>query len=127
MIVDGHHHLWRLGEGYTWLDDPALAPIRRTFTPARPAGRAGRRVGGPDGPGGGRLLRPRRGGRAAVLRRAVDLFGPRRLMSGSDWPVCLLAASYGEVKDALSAALPPLTAAERADIFGGTATRVYRL
>ena len=265
MIVDAHHHLWRLGEGYTWLDDPALAPIRRTFTPAdlqaelaaagvdrtvlveggrcdpaeaavllsyaastpaiagvvawadpaalelpggdllvgirsqvqaedtdyldRAAVRAGLRriaaaglpfdlviradqlpsaaraahalpdvrlvldhLGKPpiraggvqpwaadlaalaatpnvtaklsglvteaDWPGGD--LRP-------YVQAAVDLFGPQRLMFGSDWPVCLLAASYGAVKDALDAALPPLTAAERADIFGGTATRVYRL
>ncbi|MER7279501.1 amidohydrolase family protein [Dactylosporangium sp. NPDC000244] len=34
MIVDAHQHLWRLGEGYDWLDAPELAPIRRTFTPA---------------------------------------------------------------------------------------------
>jgi L-fuconolactonase len=34
MIVDAHHHLWQVDGGYAWLDDPALAPIRRTFTPA---------------------------------------------------------------------------------------------
>ncbi len=34
MIIDAHHHLWQLEGGYSWLDDPALAPIRRTFTPA---------------------------------------------------------------------------------------------
>lgn len=34
MIVDAHHHLWRDDQGYAWLDDPYLAPIRRTFTPA---------------------------------------------------------------------------------------------
>ncbi|GAB3834093.1 amidohydrolase family protein [Dactylosporangium cerinum] len=33
MIVDAHHHLWRPERGYTWLDDPALAAIRRPFTP----------------------------------------------------------------------------------------------
>lgn len=31
MFVDSHHHLWRLANGYPWLDDPALAPIRRDF------------------------------------------------------------------------------------------------
>jgi L-fuconolactonase len=33
-VVDAHHHLWRADQGYTWLDEPSLAPIRRTFTPA---------------------------------------------------------------------------------------------
>ena len=34
MIVDAHHHIWRLGQGYRWLDEASLAPIRRTFEPA---------------------------------------------------------------------------------------------
>ncbi|WP_089157758.1 amidohydrolase family protein [Micromonospora sp. NBS 11-29] len=34
MIVDAHHHLWRPERGYTWLDAPELAAIRRPFTPA---------------------------------------------------------------------------------------------
>ena len=29
--------------------------------------------------------------------RVLDVFGPDRLMFGSDWPVCLLAAGYDEV------------------------------
>ncbi|MFC7479030.1 amidohydrolase family protein [Luedemannella flava] len=58
---------------------------------------------------------------------AVEEFGPRRLMFGSDWPVCLLAASYGDVLAALEQALPPLPAADRREIFAGTATRVYGL
>ncbi|GIF20862.1 L-fuconolactonase [Actinoplanes tereljensis] len=33
-VIDAHQHLWRVEDGYTWLDDPALKPIRRTFTPA---------------------------------------------------------------------------------------------
>ncbi|GAA2648200.1 amidohydrolase family protein [Paractinoplanes durhamensis] len=32
--IDAHHHLWRTDQGYTWLDEPSLAPIRRDFTPA---------------------------------------------------------------------------------------------
>ena len=58
---------------------------------------------------------------------AVELFGPDRLMFGSDWPVCLLAAEYGAVKAALTDALPALSAEARVDIFGRTATRVYAL
>jgi L-fuconolactonase len=68
---------------------------------------------------------------AAALRpfvgHAVDRFGPERLMFGSDWPVCLLAADYAGVRAALEAALPDLPAADRAEIFGGTAARVYGL
>jgi L-fuconolactonase len=269
MIIDAHQHLWRIDQGYDWLDsDPALAPIRRTFSPADlqaelaaagvdrsvlveggrcdpdeaallfayaaatppiagvvawadpaalelPAGeglvgiraqvqaetvdyldradvRAGLRAIAAAGlafdlviradqlPSAGRLAHAlpdvrlvldhlgkppiRAGGHhewAADLaplaaaptvtaklsglvteadwrswtaddlrpyvETAVDLFGPERLMFGSDWPVCLLASSYRGVKEALSAALPALTAAERAEIFGGTAARAYRL
>jgi len=64
---------------------------------------------------------------APFVAVALDAFGPDRVMFGSDWPVCLLAASYGRVKDALEHALPPLSAAERAAVFGGTATRTYDL
>ncbi len=56
----------------------------------------------------------------------MALFGPRRLMFGSDRPVCLLAADYPTVLESLSAALPALSAAERAKVFGATARRVYR-
>jgi L-fuconolactonase len=281
VIVDAHHHLWRIEDGYGWLDDPVLAPIRRTFAPDdlrrelaaagvdrtvlveggrcdpaeaaillryaadaepiagvvawadpadpgladilagyrelpgaqwlvgirsqvqgepdpeyldRPAVRAGLRTIAAAGlafdlviradqlPGAARaaqavpelrfvldhLGKPRISGGAAghdgwagplgalatrgnvtaklsglvteadwrqwtvadlrpFVSTAVERFGPDRLMFGSDWPVCLLAAGYGTVRDALVEALPPLTARERADIFGGTAVRAYRL
>jgi L-fuconolactonase len=58
---------------------------------------------------------------------AVDAFGASRLMLGSDWPVSLLAGAYGDVVGATRELLAELTAAEREDIFGGTAARVYRL
>jgi len=281
VIVDAHHHLWRLEDGYAWLDAPDLAPIRRTFTPEEltaeldkegvdrtvlveggrcdpdeaglllayaqdtpqiggvvvwadltDPGLADRLAGYRELPGGGSIVGARaqiqgepdpdyldrpdvhRGLRAvaaaglaydlvvtvaqlpaaaraaAVLPEvrfvldhlgkpriragadglaqwrapfaalaavpntsaklsgmvteadwrawrvddlrpyvaaAVELFGPDRLMFGSDWPVCLLAAGYGEVKSALTEALPPLTEQERHAIFGRTAARVYSL
>jgi L-fuconolactonase len=34
VIVDAHHHLWRIDQGYTWLEETGLEPIRRTFSPA---------------------------------------------------------------------------------------------
>jgi L-fuconolactonase len=58
---------------------------------------------------------------------ALDAFGPARLMFGSDWPVCLLAAGYRDVLDALRHALPPLPAPDIDAILGGTATRTYHL
>jgi L-fuconolactonase len=68
---------------------------------------------------------------AADLRPYVQMalasFGPDRLMFGSDWPVCELAASYAQVYNALLEALGPLSESERAAIFGGTAIRFYRL
>ncbi|SOE54235.1 L-fuconolactonase [Streptomyces sp. OV198] len=57
----------------------------------------------------------------------LDAFGPGRLMFGSDWPVCTLAASYGQVVDAAEELTGGLGAEERAEVFGGTATRVYRV
>ena len=54
-------------------------------------------------------------------------FGVERLMFGSDWPVCLLAASYAEVYGAALTALGPLTGSERNMVFGDTADLVYRL
>jgi L-fuconolactonase len=54
---------------------------------------------------------------------AVSLFGPQRLMFGSDWPVCELAASYVEVKEALASILGGLPD----DIAHGTAVRTYQL
>ncbi len=58
----------------------------------------------------------------------VDRFGPERLMFGSDWPVCTLAASYAEVvalaRDALAGLLGP---AELDAVLGANAIAVYRL
>ena len=61
------------------------------------------------------------------VQSALDLFGPDRLMFGSDWPVCELAATYGEVRRALVEALGPISESERGAIFGGTAARFYGL
>ena len=58
---------------------------------------------------------------------ALEAFGPDRCMFGSDWPVCLLAAPYPSVIGALKELLSPLSAGERAKIFGGTAEAFYGL
>ncbi|WP_211658744.1 amidohydrolase family protein [Phytoactinopolyspora halophila] len=59
--------------------------------------------------------------------RLLEWFGPPRLLAGSDWPVCTLAASYAEVFAAARACLSDLSDAESAAVFGGTASRVYSL
>jgi L-fuconolactonase len=58
---------------------------------------------------------------------ALEAFGPARLMFGSDWPVCTLAASYPRVLAAARDLTAGLSPAERQAVFSGTATRVYRL
>ncbi|MFF8392472.1 amidohydrolase family protein [Streptomyces sp. NPDC016172] len=57
----------------------------------------------------------------------LDAFGPARLMFGSDWPVCRLAATYAEVLAAARELTAGLGPAERHDVFTGTAARTYDL
>lgn len=57
----------------------------------------------------------------------LDAFGPDRLMFGSDWPVCRLAASYAEVVDTARTLTEDLAEDERAAVFATTAERVYGL
>ncbi|MBK3563867.1 amidohydrolase [Streptomyces sp. MBT62] len=57
----------------------------------------------------------------------LDAFGPRRLMFGSDWPVCRLAATYAEVISVTRELTSALQPAERHEVFTGTALRTYGL
>ncbi|MEV5603483.1 amidohydrolase family protein [Streptomyces sp. NPDC052299] len=57
----------------------------------------------------------------------IDAFGPGRLMFGSDWPVCRLAATYTEVLDTARALIQDLSDDERAAVLAATAERVYGL
>ncbi len=59
--------------------------------------------------------------------QALEVFGPDRLIFGSDWPVCLVAGSYQQVADAARALISGLSAAERDAVLGGTAARTYGL
>jgi len=63
------------------------------------------------------------------VRVALEVFGPERLLFGSDWPVSLLAATYPDVLAATDAALAGagVDVSHRATIFGETAVEVYRL
>ena len=61
------------------------------------------------------------------IEHALQHFGPKRLMYGSDWPVCLLAGSYARTVEALEENLKHLSAAEQQLIWGGTAEKYYGL
>jgi L-fuconolactonase len=61
------------------------------------------------------------------LDTVVSAFGPDRLMAGSDWPVCLVAAEYAQWWQLLRNFFVNFSHDERADIFGATATRTYNL
>lgn len=65
------------------------------------------------------------------LRRHTDAvlaaFGPARVMFGSDWPVCLLAADYAEVLHLAERLTDGLAEPERRAIFDTTARQVYGL
>jgi len=58
---------------------------------------------------------------------ALEAFGPRRLMFGSDWPVCLVACGYARWHDIVSGWISKLSADEQSRILGGTAVEAYKL
>jgi L-fuconolactonase len=64
---------------------------------------------------------------APYADHVLTAFGPRRVVFGSDWPVCELAATYGEVLDAARALTAGLSPTERAHVFDETARRAYAL
>jgi L-fuconolactonase len=61
------------------------------------------------------------------LDAALDAFGARRLMFGSDWPVCLLACGYRRWHDIVKEFASKLTPEEQDRLFGETAREAYGL
>lgn len=55
----------------------------------------------------------------------LNIFGPARLIWGSDWPVVTGAASYARWHDTAQQLLSALSSADRDRIFGGNAARLY--
>jgi L-fuconolactonase len=55
----------------------------------------------------------------------LNEFGPARIMFGSDWPVCLIAADYSQVLELADQLVSALSPTERRLIFGETASRWY--
>jgi L-fuconolactonase len=64
---------------------------------------------------------------APYVDHALELFGPERLMFGSDWPVANLRGGYSKVWRETNVALSRLSHGERDLILGGTAIDFYRL
>jgi L-fuconolactonase len=58
---------------------------------------------------------------------AFECFGPARLMIGSDWPVCTVAASYQSTMNLIKDYLNGFTAEEREAVLGGNAAKFWRL
>ncbi|SVC79628.1 uncharacterized protein METZ01_LOCUS332482 [marine metagenome] len=58
---------------------------------------------------------------------ALEAFGPKRLMFGSDWPVALLAVEYQRWVAIVDDFISTLSEDEQAAIWGETAARAYKL
>jgi L-fuconolactonase len=60
-------------------------------------------------------------------RHVLKVFGPERVMWGSDWPVCRLRCEYSDWRRAAEELTADLSDSDRARVFGGTASEFYRL
>jgi L-fuconolactonase len=66
-------------------------------------------------------------GMRPYLDAAYHAFGPERLLIGSDWPVCTLAAEYGRTMDLVLDYLSRRPTAEQEAVCGGNARRLWNL
>lgn len=64
---------------------------------------------------------------APIINHTLDCFGPDRVVFGSDWPVCTLAASLREWVEALRAIVRDRSDADQRKLFAQNARRLYRL
>ena len=61
------------------------------------------------------------------LDTVIEAFGPRRILYGSDWPVCLVAASYEEMLDIVQDYFSSFSQTEQELFFGKNAIEFYDL
>jgi L-fuconolactonase len=61
------------------------------------------------------------------LNVVFNAFGEDRIMFGSDWPVCLLAASYKEVYDLILNYINDFSEHQKAKLLGLNALRIYNI
>jgi len=61
------------------------------------------------------------------METLLEVFGPNRLLFGSDWPVCTVAAKYRQVLKIVTNFISSLSQAEQAHIMGQNAIDFYNL
>lgn len=61
------------------------------------------------------------------LDHVLNSFSPSRMMFGSDWPVCLLAATYTDTINLMEDFTKNFTKSEQESFWAGTAKRAYKL
>ena len=61
------------------------------------------------------------------MELVLEAFGPRRIMFGSDWPVCLVAGNYDQVKTTVTNFISKLSQDEQAFIMGKNAVEFYNI
>jgi L-fuconolactonase len=61
------------------------------------------------------------------VETVLEAFGPARLLFGSDWPVCTVAASYGRWASVVDGWIAQLSVHERSAILGENAVRLYSI
>src|SRR5690606_25470987 len=61
------------------------------------------------------------------MQLVLEAFGPERLLFGSDWPVCLVAGNYQQVKSLVTDFISKLSESEQKQITGMNAMKFYNL
>jgi len=61
------------------------------------------------------------------MQLVLDTFGTKRILFGSDWPVCLVAGNYTKTKELVTNFIAKLTLEDQAAIMGGNAMQFYNL
>jgi L-fuconolactonase len=61
------------------------------------------------------------------LDHILNTFTPSRMMFGSDWPVCLLAATYSQTVDLMEEFTMEFSNTEKESFWFGAVKRSYRL
>ena len=57
----------------------------------------------------------------------LNVFGSNRIMFGSDWPVCLVAGNYKQVKEIVTNFIVKLSDSEQRGIMGNNAINFYNI
>lgn len=61
------------------------------------------------------------------LDTVVEAFGTKRILFGSDWPVCLVAASYNKMKAIVANYFSGFSISEQSNFFSNNAQQFYKL